>query len=217
VKGMNCAYGARKLLVHATALISLVLAGPAFAAEKLVLAFGDSLMAGYRLKQHEGFAPQLQAALRRSGIAARVHNAGVSGDTTTAGRARLAWVLAGLKAKPDLAIVELGANDMLRGLPPEQARANLDAILAELRKRRIPVLLAGMAASRNLDTRYRARFDPIYPELAKKYGAPLYPFFLNGVVGRPGLLLGDAIHPNAKGVAVIVRGILPQVKAALAR
>ncbi|MCZ4340104.1 arylesterase [Sphingomonadaceae bacterium G21617-S1] len=182
------------------------------AADKLVLAFGDSLTAGYRLPPGQGFAPQLEAALRKSGVSARVHNAGVSGDTTAQGKARLAWVLASLKAKPDLVIVELGANDMLRGLDPARAEANLDAILGELRRRDIPILLAGMVAAPNLGKDYARRFDPIYARLAAKHKAGLYPFFLQGVVGDRSLHIGDAIHPNERGVSVIVRGILPHVR-----
>lgn len=182
------------------------------AADRLVLAFGDSLTAGYRLPPGQGFAPQLEAALRKSGVSARVHNAGVSGDTTAQGKARLAWVLASLKAKPDLVIVELGANDMLRGLDPARAEANLDAILGELRRRDIPILLAGMVAAPNLGKDYARRFDPIYARLAAKHKAGLYPFFLQGVVGNRSLHIGDAIHPNERGVSVIVRGILPHVR-----
>ncbi|TZG26212.1 arylesterase [Sphingomonas montanisoli] len=205
----------RHALIALAALVSAT--APAHAADKLVLAFGDSLTAGYQLPPGQGFAPQLEAALRKSGVPARVHNAGVSGDTTAQGKARLAWVLGALKAKPDLAIVELGANDMLRGLPADQARANLDTILGEFKKRNIPVLIAGMRAAPNLGADYRRRFDSIFPDLAAKYRAPLYPFFLNGMIGNRGLHIGDNLHPNAKGVAVIVKGILPQVRAALAR
>jgi acyl-CoA thioesterase-1 len=195
------------------ALLALAfIAVPAQAADKLVVAFGDSLMAGYQLPPGQGFAPQLEAALRRQGIAARVHNAGVSGDTTAQGRARLNWVLAALKARPDLVIVELGANDMLRGLDPGKAEANLDAVLVELTRRRIPVLLAGMVAAPNLGPEYARRFNPIYPRLAKKYRVPLYPFFLQGIVGDRSLHIGDAIHPNKAGVSVIVNAILPRVK-----
>lgn len=195
------------------ALLALALfPASAQAADKLVLAFGDSLTAGYRLPPGQGFAPQLEAALRRSGVAARVHNAGVSGDTTAQGKARLAWVLASLKAKPDLVIVELGANDMLRGLDPARAEANLDAILGELRRRDIPILLAGMVAAPNLGKDYARRFDPIYARLAAKHKAGLYPFFLQGVVGDRSLHIGDAIHPNERGVSVIVRGILPHAR-----
>ena len=144
-----------------------------------------------------------------------VHNAGVSGDTTAQGRARLNWVLAGLKAKPDLAILELGANDMLRGQPPGVARANLDAMLGEFGKRGIPVVLAGMRASPNLGRGYAREFDAIYPALAKAHGTALYPFFMAGVLGGHGLQLGDGLHPTKAGVAVIVRGILPTVTRAL--
>lgn len=206
------AYGAAIALLQALALI---FAQPAMAREKLVLAFGDSLTAGYGLKPNESFPAQLQASLRKSGVAVRVHNGGVSGDTTAAGKARMGWVIASLKAKPDLVILELGANDMLRGLKPAQTRANLDAMLAELKRRGIPVILAGMRASPNLGRAYASQFDPIYPALARKHGARLYPFFMAGVTLNRSLLIADQMHPNAKGVAVIVRGIQPQVAAAL--
>lgn len=196
----------------------LALSGTAAqAADKLILAFGDSLMAGYQLAPTEGFVPQLQAALTRDGIKAVVHNAGVSGDTSAQGRARLAWVLASLKAKPDLAIVELGANDMLRGLDPGQARTNLDAILGELQKRGIKVLLAGMVAAPNLGRAYANRFNAIYPALARKYRVPLYPFFLAGVAGNRRLQIADGMHPNPGGVKIIVASILPAVKSTLAK
>ena len=195
-----------------SALAFLAFAAPAYAADKLVLAFGDSLTAGYRLPPGQGFVPQLEAALRGAGLKARVHNAGVSGDTTAQGKARLSWVLASLKAKPDLVIVELGANDMLRGLDPARAEANLDAILSELGKRRIRVLLAGMVSAPNLGRDYAGRFDPIYARLAKKHRVALYPFFLKGVVGDRSLHIGDAIHPNERGVSVIVKAMLPQAK-----
>ncbi len=195
----------------------LVMATPAQAREVLILAFGDSLSAGYGLKPQDAFPAQLQTTLRKQGVAARVHNGGVSGDTTTAGRGRLGWVLTGLKAKPDLVILELGANDMLRGQSPALAKANLDAMIADLKRRKIPVLLAGMKASYNLDRRYRAEFDGIYPLLARKHGVRLYPFFMDGVAGNRALLLPDQMHPNAKGVSVLVQRILPSVKASLKR
>ena len=165
------------------ALSFLSFAAGAQAADKLVVAFGDSLMAGYQLPPGDGFVPQLEAALRKGGKAVRVHPAGVSGDTSAQGRARLNWVLGAIKQKPDLVIVEFGANDMLRGLSPAQAEANIDAILAELKKRRIGVLLAGMIAAPNLGPDYGKRFNTIFPKLARKYGVPLYPFFLDGVAG----------------------------------
>lgn len=195
--------------------LALIFAQPAMAKTKLVLAFGDSLTAGYGLKPNDSFPAQLQAALLKGGIQARVHNAGVSGDTSAAGRGRLGFVLAGLKAKPDLVIVELGANDMLRGLMPHQTRANLDAILGELKRRRIPVILAGMRASPNLGKSYQAQFDPIFAALAKKHGVRLYPFFMNGVTPNRTLLIADQMHPNPKGVSVIVKGIYPLIAAAL--
>jgi acyl-CoA thioesterase-1 len=207
-------YGARALLVHLGLWLLLAGAAPV---PKLVWAFGDSLAAGYGLPPQQGFAAQLQAALRRSGIAADVRNGGVAGDTAAQGRARLLWGLRGLGRKPDLVIVELGANDMLRGLPPAQARANLDRILAELQRRRIPVLLAGMRAAPNLGPAYARAFEGMYPELARRRGVPLYPFFMAGVAGERALIQPDGLHPNARGVAVIVRRMLPAVRAALAR
>jgi acyl-CoA thioesterase-1 len=188
---------------------------PAAAKEKLILALGDSLTAGYQLKPGEAFPAQLQAALRREGRNVRVHNAGVSGDTTAQGKARLNWVLASLKQKPDLAIVALGANDMLRGQPPAMARANLDAVLTELGRRGIPVLLAGMMAAPNMGADYAKDFNAIYPALAKKHGAILYPFYTQGVTANPELLLADGMHPNPAGVRVMVRNILPTVRKAL--
>jgi acyl-CoA thioesterase-1 len=205
-------------------LVALIFASPAAAQaaakapatrEKLVLAFGDSLTAGYQLKPGQGFVPQLEAALRKEGRQVRVHNAGVSGDTTAQGKARLPWVLSSLKQKPDLAIVALGANDMLRGQPPAQAKANLDAILTELDKRGIPVVLAGMLAAPNLGPAYAKEFNAIFPALAKKHGATLYPFFTNGVTAQPKYLLADGMHPNPAGVGVMVKGILPTVRTQL--
>ena len=180
-----------------------------------VLAFGDSLTAGYGLEQGLGFAPQLQGALRRHGIAATVIDGGVSGDTSQAGRARLAWTLDGLAQKPDLVILELGANDMLRALDPAVTEANLDAMLSELKKRKIKVVLAGMRAAPNLDPGFIARFDRIYPRLAKRHGATLYPFFLDGVAGVEGTVQPDGMHPTFGGIKRIVTGILPTVKQAL--
>lgn len=186
-------------------------------AKPLVLAFGDSLTAGYNLDRGLGFVPQLQAALRRHGIAATVADGGVSGDTTQGGRARLDWTLAGLPRQPDLVILELGANDMLRGLDPALAEANLDAMLSELKRRKIPVLLAGMRAAPNSDPAYRAKFDGLFPALAKKHRAALYPFFMDGVAGQPGMQQADGLHPTFAGIKRIVAGILPVTVAALKR
>ena len=202
----------------ATALLSITLVGASAPPERpLVLAFGDSLTAGYGLDQGLGFAPQLQATLRRNGIAAKVVDGGVSGDTTEAGKARLGWTLDGLDRKPDLVILELGANDMLRGLDPKLTETNLDAMLAELKRRQIPVLLAGMRAAPNLGPAYISRFEAIYSPLAQKHEAALYPFFLEGVAAQQGLVQADGMHPTFKGVKIIVARITPQVKRALER
>ncbi len=212
----------RGLAVLAVAGLSLMSQATAASAApaapaRTILAFGDSLTAGYQLPPNESFPAQLAAALRARGRAVTVHNAGVSGDTTTQGRARLNWVLAGMKTSPDLVIVELGANDMLRGAAPAVARANLDAMLAELARRKLPVILAGMQASPNLGAAYAKDFNAIYPALAKAHGTALYPFFLDGVAGVPGLQLGDGMHPTGKGVAVIVKRIMPLVERTLDR
>lgn len=180
-----------------------------------ILAFGDSLFAGYGLPGAQGFAPQMQDALRRNGVRAFVTNAGVSGDTSSAGRSRLEWTLDGLKTRPDLVIVELGANDMLRGVSPAQTRANIDAILAALKKRGLKTMVAGMYAAPNLGPAYVRAFNALYPDLARQHGAALYPFVLNGVVGRRELLLPDGVHPNAAGVRRMVTGMLPEVIKAL--
>jgi acyl-CoA thioesterase I len=180
--------------------------------DKLVVAFGDSLYAGYRLGPTEGFAPQLQAALGKAGINARVHNAGVSGDTTAAGKQRLTFVLDNLEKKPDLVVLGLGGNDMLRGIKPAETEANLKSMLEELKKRGIPVVLTGMLAAPNMGPDYAAGFNPIFKRLSVAYNAPLYPFFLDGVVTDKALMLDDNIHPNAKGLAKVVGGIAPLVE-----
>ena len=200
----------------AAALLSMMLIGASPPPDRpLVLAFGDSLTAGYGLEQGLGFAPQLQATLRRHGIKAEVVDGGVSGDTSEAGKARLGWTLDGLQRKPDLVILELGANDMLRGLDPDLTRANLDAMLAELKRRQIPVLLAGMRGAPNLDPAYVARFEAVYPAVARQHGAPLYPFFLEGVAAQRGMIQQDGMHPTFAGVKRIVTGITPAVKQGL--
>jgi acyl-CoA thioesterase-1 len=202
----------------AAASLSILLGGQAAPPDRpLVLAFGDSLTAGYGLDRGLGFAPQLEAMLRRHGIAAKVADGGVSGDTTEAGKARLGWTLDGLERKPDLVILELGANDMLRGLDPELTRANLDAMLGDLKRRNIPVLIAGMRAAPNLDPAYRIRFEAIFPELASQYGAGLYPFFLDGVAAQQGMVQADGLHPTFAGIKRIVTGITPTVKQSLER
>ena len=204
-------------LKFSLALLALLFAASAHARPLLVWGFGDSLTAGYGLPPAQGFTSQLQAALRQAGVAAEVRNGGVSGDTAAQGRARLLWGLRGLKAKPDLVIVELGANDMLRGLPVAQIEANLDRILIALRQRQIPVLLAGMRAAPNLGPDYRRGFEAIYPRLAKRHRVPLYPFFLDGVAGNRRLIQRDGLHPTRQGVAIVVARMLPAVRGALPR
>jgi len=183
-------------------------AGQARAEAIRILALGDSLTAGLGLSEADAFTTQLEAALKAQGYDVRVLNAGVSGDTTAGGLDRLDWALAD---KPDLALVELGANDMLRGVDPTAVRANLDKILAGLGDAKIPTLLAGMLAAPNLGPAYGAAFDAIYPELAKAHGVPLYPFFLDGVATQAALNQADGMHPNAAGVKVIVERITPAV------
>lgn len=177
----------------------------------LVVVFGDSLFAGYGLEPSQGFAPALERALATRGVRAQVVNAGVSGDTTAAGLARLAFTLDGLPRKPDLVIVGLGANDMLRGLDPAQTRANLMSILAELKRRGIPAALATMMAAPNLGESYARAFNSIYEDLARATGTRLYPFFLDGVAGQPDRLLPDGMHPNARGVELIAARLAPVV------
>lgn len=194
---------------------------PAAAAEPradapLVVAFGDSLFAGYGLEPGEGLAPALDVALERAGVDSEVVNAGVSGDTSAAGLQRLAFTLDGQPKKPALVIVGLGGNDMLRGVAPAETRANLDAILAELKRRSIPAMLSGMVAAPNMGADYASEFNAIYPALARKYDVPLYAFTLDGAIGRPGMMLGDGIHPSAAGVEVIAERMAPVVKQALA-
>ena len=190
--------------------------GTAFAEDsaiKQVIVIGDSLSAGYRLHPAKAFPIQLQTHLRGEGLHVRVINAGVSGDTTASGLSRLEWGLAEIPGgKPALAIVELGANDALRGVEPAVTRANLAAILKYFAKEKIPVLLAGMQAPPNMGGPFAQEFGAIYPSLAAEFSVALYPFFLKGVAARPHLNLGDGMHPNAKGIAVIVTNIAPLVK-----
>lgn len=177
-----------------------------------ILVLGDSLTAGYGLKLEQAFPAQLEQALKKRGYNVRVINAGISGDTSAGGAARLAWSLAD---QPDIVIVELGANDALRGLSPQQTRENLAAILTQLRKNKIRVILAGMKAPRNLGEDYYNSFDSLYPALAQEFQVPLYPFFLEGVAGRSDLNQADGIHPNRAGYEVIVDKIMPLVEAEL--
>ena len=180
-----------------------------------LLVLGDTLTAGYGLPAGQGFVPRLEAALRARGRNVRVLDAGVSGDTTAGGLARLDWALA---ERPHAALVELGGNDGLRGLPPRDSRANLAAILDKLAARNIPTLLAGMVAPPNLGTAYGREFLSTFADLARERpGVVFYPFFLDGVAAEPSLNQPDGIHPNAHGVEEVVRRILPAVETLLAR
>ncbi|NNG04170.1 MAG: arylesterase [Inquilinus sp.] len=193
------------------AVLAVLLAGiPGIAAAEPIrlLAFGDSLTAGYGLPPDEAFPVQLEAALRDRGYPVTVLNAGVSGDTTAGAFARLDWALT---EGPDLVLVALGGNDGLRGVDPGATRESLDAILAKLDAAGLPTLLAGMYAPPNLGRDYGERFNALFPELAAHHEVPLYPFFLDGVAAMPGLNQPDGIHPNAAGVAIIVERLLPQV------
>jgi len=181
--------------------------------EKVILAMGDSLMAGYNLPPNQGFPSQLEDWLNENGQNVRVINAGVSGDTSTAGLERLEWTLAGApNGKPDLFIVEFGGNDMLRGIDPAITRQSMDGILKFVTEREIPVLLAGMMAAPNLGQDYKSEFDSIFPDLAAKYNVTFYPFFLAGVAGNENLNLSDGIHPNVEGVGVMVRNMGPVIE-----
>ncbi|WP_299869463.1 arylesterase [uncultured Hoeflea sp.] len=200
------------------ALASLMLLAhphPASAEAALrLIGLGDSLMAGYGLDGADGFPARLQAALEERGHAVEIIDAGVSGDTTSGGLARLDW---SIPDDVDGVILELGANDALRGLPPETTRENLRSMIERLQARDIPVLLAGMLAPPNMGADYEARFNTIYPELAEEYGLVLYPFFLDGVTGDTAMLLPDGMHPNAQGVEKMVENILPYAEEFLSR
>ena len=190
-------------------LVVCAVARPAGAEGAVKIAvLGDSLSAGFGLMAHEAFPAQLEARLRELGVEVSVLNAGVSGDTSAGGVARVDWVLGD---NPHFVILELGANDGLRGLDTGQMQANLAAIIETLQARGVRVLLAGMVAPANLGRDYGQAFNAVYPALAQRYAVPLYPFFLDGVAGDPSLNLDDGIHPTAAGVAVIVDAILPYV------
>lgn len=176
------------------------------------MAFGDSLTAGYGLENSHSFPVVLERRLRELGYAVRVTNAGVSGDTTAGGAARISWALAD---RPDILILELGANDALQGLSPKHTRENLEAAIKACQAQGVKVLLAGMRAPRNLGQEYAAAFDALYPELAQTFDLAFYPFFLEGVAFDATLNLPDGLHPNAKGVELIVQGMLPFVRSML--
>ena len=187
-------------------------AGP----ERLVLAFGDSLYAGYGLDRGQSLPDAIQARLRTGGINATIVNAGVSGDTSAAGRQRLGFVLDNLPRPPDLVLLGLGGNDVLRQIPAAETRANMTAMLDLLRQRNVPVVLTGMKAPPNLGADYVTAFDGIWPDLAHRDRAGLYPFVLDGVIGDPALMQADRVHPNAAGVARIADRVTPMVAQRLA-
>jgi acyl-CoA thioesterase-1 len=194
--------------IAALLLVALCGTAPAAARDAKIVVFGDSLAAGFGLPAGDAFPARLEARLKEAGVAAQVANAGVSGDTTAGGLARLDWTLAG---KPDLVILELGANDALRGIDPKTVRANLDAMIGKIQASGAKLLLAGMLAPTNWGEAYRKSFDRIYPDLARAHGVALYPFFLDGVAMNPDLNQADGEHPNTRGVAVIVDRIVPYV------
>lgn len=194
---------------------SLLCANAAEATQKTILAFGDSLTAGYNLPLEKAFPAQLEVALQKQGYDVKVINAGVSGDTTSGGLTRLEWTLE--KENPEFVILELGANDMLRGTDPLVTQGNLEEMLIILKKKKIQVLLTGMKVTSNLDMKFRSGYQIIYPALAKKYETIYYPFFMEGVALRPGMTQSDGMHPTASGVAALVKNILPSVKELLER
>jgi acyl-CoA thioesterase-1 len=210
---MTMPFKAARGFFAALTITALLSAGAAQAETVQIVGFGDSLMAGYQLPAEDAFPVQLEKALKAKGHDVAIANAGVSGDTSSGGLARIDWsVPDGTKG----VILELGANDALRGIPPEETEKNLDAMLEKLGGRGIRVLLAGMIAPPNMGADYGERFNGIFARLAEKHGASLYPFFLEGVVTMPDRQLEDGMHPNAKGVAAMVEAILPTAESFLA-
>ncbi len=199
------------LILVLTAVFCLAFSpGPGFAKSLSLVGLGDSLMAGYELPAEEAFPAQLEKALRDKGLDVRITNAGVSGDTSADGLARLDW---SVPDGTDGVILEFGANDALRGLSPEETEKNIAAMLTSLKTRSIPVLLVGILAPPNMGAEYADRFNPVFPRLAAGYQVPLYPFFLDGVILEPKLKLGDGMHPNAQGVSVMVEKFIPSATA----
>jgi acyl-CoA thioesterase I len=198
----------------ASIIFCLALSLPAKAEPITILALGDSLFAGYGLDGPQAYPAQLEAALKAKGLDVKVLNAGVSGDTASQGAARLGW---SLSDDVDVVIVELGANDALRGLPPEQAEAALAGIAAAVNAKKLPLLIMGMRAPPNMGPDYGQRFEPMFQRVAENHGAALYPFFLEGVAADASLNQADGIHPNVAGVAIIVKKTLPAVEALIGR
>jgi len=214
-RGENMEAGRSRFVLFAAALLAAAvfsLGGPALRADTaapVIVAFGDSLTAGYQLPQSEAFPTQLQEALEARGKEVEVINAGVSGDTAAGGLSRFDWAV---PENADAIILELGANDALRGLSPAETKASLEKIIKQAKARGLPVLLAGMEAPRNMGKDYVEEFHAIYPDLAEEYDLIFYPFFLDGVAMEDELTLGDGMHPNGDGVARIVDGIMPKVE-----
>lgn len=188
---------------------------PVMGPERRILAFGDSLFAGYGLDPSQSYPARLEAALRARGVNAKIANAGVSGDTTAAGLNRITFTLDAQEQAPDLFLLELGGNDLLRGLSPEETRANLAQMLSVLRDRNVPVLLMGMRAPPNYGPEYQARFDAMYRDLAREYGAALIPFWLEDIYREPELFQSDRIHPTAEGIERLVASTIAEVEGAL--
>ena len=201
----------------ATASASAAAATTPAADAVVILALGDSLFAGYGLGPGQSYPAHLETALKARGIAARIINAGVSGDTTADGLARLDFVLKGIGQKPALAIISLGGNDMLRAVPPTETRRNLSELLAKLQAAKVPVVLLGLLAAPNLGSDYTAAFNPIYPALAKQYAATLVPFWVQPLQGHPELVQADHIHPTLPGIDLLVDGTVDQVAGAVPR
>jgi acyl-CoA thioesterase-1 len=199
----------KAILLALAAAVLMGRAGTAAETPIRILALGDSLTQGYGLPPQTDYPILLERALKARGLDTVIVNGGVSGDTSAGGRARLDYALADPKGVPNAAIVELGANDGLRGLPVSEMEKNLDAILAGLKARNIPVLLAGMKGPRNFGSQYAAEYDAVFPRLAKKYGVLFYPFFLDGVALEPSLVQADGLHPNEAGVQAIVKRLVP--------
>ncbi len=195
----------------AAALPAIPVMGP----QRRIIAFGDSLFAGYGLDPAQSYPARLEAALRTKGVNAAITNAGISGDTTAAGLQRLAFTLDAQTEKPDLFILELGGNDLLRGLSPAETKANLAKMLDELKARDIPVLLMGMRSPPNYGPEYQAEFDALYRDLAKQYDADLIPFWLEDIYREPELFQSDRIHPTAEGIERLVGATLGEVEGAL--
>jgi acyl-CoA thioesterase-1 len=203
----------KRFVALVVAAMALTFTSVARAEPVKIVGFGDSLMAGYGLDAGQGFPEKLQAALVAKGHDVVIANAGVSGDTTSGGLARLDWSIA---EGTQIVILELGANDMLRGITPDITRRNLTEMIQRLQARKIAVLLAGMRAAPNLGPDYQAAFDAIYPDLAKQFGVALYPFFLDGVAADRQFLLEDGMHPNAAGIDRMVERFVPEMEKVLA-